>query len=262
MAEPPVRAVFFDVGGTIARPRSPIARLVIGAARAARLPIGTEEAAQIASRLEARLAARPRQGEAFTYPPERSRQRWLEIYRASLDGISPPVTAERIAEVVWRELSSPAGYARYPDVLPALRQLADAGLALGVISNWEAWLPALLEHLDVARFFSCVVVSGQHGAEKPDAALFVAALDATNIQPYEAVHVGDSATDDVQGAMQAGMSAVLLDRSRSGVPAASVPIIDTLTALPALVAAWRRGPDRQAVARSSASVGARGRSTR
>ena len=51
-----------------------------------------------------------------------------------------------------------------------------------------------------------------HGFVKPHRSIFEAALDALDVTPEEAVMVGDSAEDDIEGARALGMRAVLLDR--------------------------------------------------
>ena len=50
------------------------------------------------------------------------------------------------------------------------------------------------------------------GAEKPDPAVFLAALSKANVEAYEAVHVGDQRRAEVGGAQRVGIHPVLLDR--------------------------------------------------
>jgi HAD superfamily hydrolase (TIGR01549 family) len=126
-------------------------------------------------------------------------------------GCTAPTSAElpvRLFETFIRLES----YRLYEDSLPVLEQLHGTGVTLGVISNWEEWLGALMDHLDIARYFDVVVPSGTAGFEKPDAAIFQHALDAANVAPQEAVHIGDSLRDDVHGAAAVGMRPILLDR--------------------------------------------------
>ena len=49
--------------------------------------------------------------------------------------------------------------------------------------------------------------------EKPDPAIFHRALQLTNSLPEHTIHIGDSYEYDVQGANQAGLRAVLIDRN-------------------------------------------------
>jgi putative hydrolase of the HAD superfamily len=101
----------------------------------------------------------------------------------------------------------------YPDVVPALDQIKAMGLRLVALSNWDPRLPLLLDRLELTERFEAIVYSGEVGYEKPNAAIFNAALEQLNLRPSSVVHIGDRAVDDVEGAMAIGMRAMLLDRA-------------------------------------------------
>ena len=72
---------------------------------------------------------------------------------------------------------------------------------------------------------------------KPHRSIFNAALERAGAQAAESLMVGDSLKHDVEGALKAGMRAVLLRRSGE-VPAAlpaGVPVIQTLAQLDELL---------------------------
>ncbi|GMA16505.1 HAD family hydrolase [Deinococcus metallilatus] len=71
---------------------------------------------------------------------------------------------------------------------------------------------ARLEWSGLDRYFSVVVVSGEVGIFKPDPQIFHHTLDLLGVEPHEALYVGDSPSHDVEGAVAAGMSAVLIRR--------------------------------------------------
>lgn len=100
----------------------------------------------------------------------------------------------------------------YSDVLPAIEALRDCGACIGVISNWDHTLHEVLSNLGVIDKFDFVIASLEFGYEKPDKRIFAEALKRGNAAANEAVHVGDSYYDDFQGARDAGLSALLLDR--------------------------------------------------
>ena len=100
-----------------------------------------------------------------------------------------------------------------PDALPALDAMADAGLRLGVVSNWDCGLGDVLAGLGVAERFGVVAASAVVGAGKPDPAIFHHALDALGVDPGEALHCGDLPAYDCAGAAAAGVRAVLIDRA-------------------------------------------------
>jgi REG-2-like HAD superfamily hydrolase len=92
-----------------------------------------------------------------------------------------------------------------------LDELRRRGYRLGVISNADGRVEALLGSLDLLRHFEFVLDSGSVGVEKPDPRIFRMALERLGIEPHEAVYVGDVYEIDVVGARAAGMRAILLD---------------------------------------------------
>ena len=126
------------------------------------------------------------------------------------------VLAEAAGTDPARALDALMGSLRFEpweDAAPALEQLREHGLRLVVVSNWDCSLPEVLDGIGLGPLVDAVVMSAVVGAAKPDARIFQAALELAGCAPGEAVHVGDSAEDDVGGAVGAGLRALLLDRS-------------------------------------------------
>jgi putative hydrolase of the HAD superfamily len=98
----------------------------------------------------------------------------------------------------------------FEDVLPVLADLRAQRLKLGLVSNTGRDLGAFVAHhgLDVDAFVS----SGVHGKTKPHPTIFLAVLELLGVEPDDAVMIGDSLEDDVEGARAAGIQALLLDR--------------------------------------------------
>jgi len=61
------------------------------------------------------------------------------------------------------------------------------------------------------RFFSVTVFSDENGYNKPHGSMFEKALSGPDVEPSEAVHVGDTFATDIVGAKAAGMKAVWLN---------------------------------------------------
>jgi putative hydrolase of the HAD superfamily len=104
----------------------------------------------------------------------------------------------------------------YPDAAPALRELRALGLTLISVSNWDVSLPEILERCELLAALHGVVTSAGSGARKPDPAIFAPALELAQCEPAEALHVGDTAEEDVAGASAAGIPVLLLDRDGEG----------------------------------------------
>lgn len=100
----------------------------------------------------------------------------------------------------------------YPDVLPALEAWRRMGIGLGIVSNFDSRLYWVLEALKLKEFFTSITISTEVGFAKPDPPIFAIALQKHNCDPKDAWHIGDSFTQDYQGAKAAGLRAILLER--------------------------------------------------
>ena len=149
---------------------------------------------------------------------------------------------EHVEQLAWEVLQyEHALFSRnnatlYEDVLPTLDRLQQMNLKMGIISNWDTPLHAMVEELGLAPYFEVVVASHDQRVRsaKPDAAIFEYALNAVGVPAEEAIHIGDSFEADVVGAHAAGIRAVLLDRdeTQTGRWGETIP---TLHALPDLL---------------------------
>lgn len=67
-------------------------------------------------------------------------------------------------------------------------------------------VPALVPYFDE------IIISGKFGIGKPDASIFKHALELLDVNPDEALMVGDKLTTDICGSLGAGMHAVWINR--------------------------------------------------
>ncbi|HEY9703033.1 MAG TPA: HAD family hydrolase [Allocoleopsis sp.] len=100
----------------------------------------------------------------------------------------------------------------YPDVSPMLEYWQQQGITLGIISNFDSRIYAVLQALYLDNFFTSVTISTEVCAAKPDSKIFQFALDKHNCKPDEVWHIGDSLEEDYQGAKNMGIRAILLQR--------------------------------------------------
>jgi HAD superfamily hydrolase (TIGR01549 family) len=121
----------------------------------------------------------------------------------------------------------------YDDVEPVLRALVEQGYIVGAISNSHRSLDAFREHFSLTGLIHAHVSSYEHGYLKPHRSIFEEALIRAGAAAATSVMVGDSLKADVQGALAAGMRAVLLRRSGDVPPDVppEVPVIHALTDL-------------------------------
>ena len=98
----------------------------------------------------------------------------------------------------------------YEDAIPTLGALRDRGLKLGLLSNSARDLDAFVGHHGLA--VDAVLTSRAHGKTKPHETIFRRMLELLDVVAGDAVMVGDTIEDDVEGATAVGMRAVLVDR--------------------------------------------------
>jgi putative hydrolase of the HAD superfamily len=99
----------------------------------------------------------------------------------------------------------------WPSTRQVLAQLRNRGLVLGVISNADGRIAAILRQVGIDQLFDVVVDSHLVGVEKPDPRIFHLTLEQVKMRPEHAVFVGDIYSIDVVGAERAGIRPFLLD---------------------------------------------------
>jgi HAD superfamily hydrolase (TIGR01549 family) len=124
--------------------------------------------------------------------------------QARIDG----ARGRRVASRFLAEMS--AAFARNRPVLEALAER----YRLGVVSNFYGNLEAACESVGLAPLFGVMADSQRVGAEKPEPAIFRAALLALNAAPETAVMVGDSMPRDGEGARRSGMGFIWIAPER------------------------------------------------
>jgi putative hydrolase of the HAD superfamily len=148
---------------------------------------------------------------------------------AELRGRCASVLSDQLGvEVSAEELLGAVRMSAYPDAAPALGALRQRGLRLVVVSNWDCSLGTVLERCGLGPLLDGAISSAEAGARKPDPAIFGPALKLAGCSPAEALHVGDTAEEDLEAAAGAGIRALLIDRDRAGKAAGGVTEISSL----------------------------------
>ncbi|HVO74473.1 MAG TPA: TIGR02253 family HAD-type hydrolase [Ignavibacteriaceae bacterium] len=94
----------------------------------------------------------------------------------------------------------------YPHVYSTLNKLLKLGIKMGILSDApvkEAWLR--LAYLNFHHIVDAVVTFDETGVKKPDPAPFKMILERLNVNPQEAIMVGDWVERDIVGAAKMGM---------------------------------------------------------
>jgi putative hydrolase of the HAD superfamily len=203
-------AVFFDAGGTLVDAKPSFPELFAGILQREGYDVSAETIAAHWQIVFDRFRAAGEAEELWTTSDDRSREFWHGVYRLFFDEIGLP--PEGLVDLVYAAFTDRRNYGLYDDVLPALETLRRAGLRLGIVSNFERWLDALLEDCGVRSLFDVRVISGFEGIEKPDPRIFRLALERAGVAPERSVYVGDLPELDIAPARSVGMYPILIDR--------------------------------------------------
>lgn len=123
----------------------------------------------------------------------------------------------------------------YADVIPALVELG-AGRRLVAVTNGNSDV----ERTPLRGLFHHSLTAADVGAQKPDPALFVGALEWGGTPPTQALHLGDDPYLDVEAARRLGMQAVWVNRGGKVWPDGLEPPALEVTDLAGL-ARWLEG---------------------
>ncbi len=199
---PEIRAVTFDVGGTLIEPWPSVGHVY--AAVAAQHGVTGLSPEALTRRFGAAWKAR----KDFAY----TRAEWADLVDDIFAGLCERPPSESFFADLYRRFDRPDAWKICEDVIPTLDALAHRGLKLGVISNWDDRLRPLLGRLGLLGRFEAVVISSEAGWRKPAAEIFHCAARELALDPGALLHVGDSFAADVAGAWRAGLRALHLRR--------------------------------------------------
>jgi FMN phosphatase YigB (HAD superfamily) len=112
----------------------------------------------------------------------------------------------------------------YPDALPCLRSLHEAGFVVGVAGNQPERAEAVLRAFDAP--IDLVASSARWGVQKPSAAVFERIVAELGLPAAAIAYVGDRLDNDVLPARAAGMLGVFIRRGPWGHIQATWPELD------------------------------------
>jgi putative hydrolase of the HAD superfamily len=167
------------------------------------------------------------------------RRFWHTLVHEVFTQIALPQDFDTFFDELYWLFARPSVWRLYPECLAVLRTLQQHGYIVGVISNWDIRLLDLLQGLELMPYVQHVSISAVVGWEKPHVEIFQHATTAVAVAPARALHVGDNLHADVEGAQQAGLQPLWLQREAT--TAGAYPIIRDLYG----VLAWLNIPHEQ-----------------
>jgi putative hydrolase of the HAD superfamily len=225
------RAVFFDAGYTLLcmDPDQPV--LFRRVCAEAGIELVHERFADGVAQANALLGPRHPREVPAVFSQDAVDRFWTGYNRVLLAACARDPRHADKAEEVYRRFAAAISWRVYDEVPAVLQSLRVQGLTLGIISNWTGDLEKVLERVALRSSFDFVLDSAHLGFEKPHAEIFGEALRRAEVEPHAALHVGDSPDHDVDGALAAGLRAVLLDRHDRHQGFSRAPVVRTLHGL-------------------------------
>ncbi|MBV9997787.1 MAG: HAD-IA family hydrolase [Verrucomicrobia bacterium] len=149
--------------------------------------------------------------------PDDDRLWWrrLVVRTLAVAGYSLP-EFDTYFERVYRRFEQPGIWRARAGANDTLQVLHGAGLRLGVLSNFDGRLHAVLRTLELAPYFEHVIVSSEVGANKPSPLIFQAALARFGVPAARMLHVGDDPDLDEKGAAALGITTFLVREPEHG----------------------------------------------
>jgi putative hydrolase of the HAD superfamily len=222
-----LRAVSFDAAGTLFHTARPVGELY--AAVAARHGIRVDPV-ELHGRFRTAFASPPPL--AFPGVPAadlRAREKawWRDVVARVFAGV-PFDDFEAYFEDLFAFFASAAAWRTDADAAALLATLRQRGLAILVVSNFDARVRGVLAALGLAPLVDQVTISSEAGAAKPDPAIFRRALADAGVAPETVVHVGDTVGEDLRGARAARIRVLLVGGSALRVEAPDAVVVSRL----------------------------------
>jgi putative hydrolase of the HAD superfamily len=149
-----------------------------------------------------------------TYPEFDVVAVWREVLHRSATSWTRSLSHEKLAQMPLFIAEMQRGISRkrleaFPQTREVLAQLRKR-YHLAIVSDAQsAYGVPELRAVGLADLFDPIIISGDYGYRKPDPRLFQTALEELQVQPEEAIFVGNDRFRDVHGARQAGMKTIL-----------------------------------------------------
>jgi len=236
-----VLAIGFDVWGTLLDLNKVIELIALEIA--GKMSLSVEEATRRIKRIhdEAKRIRRINPD----LPPSQILGFSKELTAKVFDG-----SVEMIERAIAEAFTKASKDVLFEDVEPALKELHDEGVLMGVLGNVLFWPSGytrlLLDRMGIIGYFKELIFSDEIGYSKPDRKAFITLAKRLDVDPSSMAYVGDSVAEDIGGALSVNAYGVLINRrsvyKRVYIEDLRVAIIDDLRELSSLYRqVWCKG---------------------
>jgi putative hydrolase of the HAD superfamily len=220
-----LRAIYFDAVGTLIHPQPSAAAVYaeLGARHGS-----TYRREQIGQRFAAAFEKQESldRQQGWKTSEAREQERWRDIVALVLDDVRDPAAC--FAEL-YQHFAKPEAWICEPGVAELLASLQREGYVLGLASNYDHRLHAVVAGLAPLRSIQHILISSEVGWRKPARGFFDALIRQAGAPAERIRYVGDDRVNDYDGARAAGLQAVLLDPADRGAPG-TIHALDELPA--------------------------------
>ena len=199
-----IKAIFFDLGDTLASTDPPYLHRIAQAMRETGLEISNNELEVEYTKADYKLFLKHKDRGGIT--PSEYRQWFLPILYKSLLSDRQVDQFRREVRDAMSQIES--GRVALPGAIELLDYLKAKGYMLAIISNNDGRTEEKCEEVSIRKFFDIILDSTNLDLIKPDSRIFEHALNKLGLSPLEAIHIGDMYGDDVMGGMNAGLDVV------------------------------------------------------
>ena len=221
MSSSPIKVIFFDAVGTLFDVKGSVGEVYLTYAK----KYGVPDTEQTRHALNAAFKQTIKDMPLPVFSVERpeklkqcERLWWFDVVHAVFYRVGMFEGFDDFFEEVFEAFGQSTHWELFPETHEVLAHLKGQGFELGIISNFDTRFFQVSRALGLNAFFDSVTISSLVGAAKPAKKIFSHALDEHMLAPQEALHVGDHRIEDFEGARQAGLHAVLIDRSSDSLP--------------------------------------------
>jgi len=208
-----IKAITLDAAGTLIQVARPIGECYANFANEFEIPVTADQINRQFRILFPRMMPL-----AFGQcnPAELGRQErqwWQTLVRNCLGTQGRHKNFSKFFEKTYNYYASAEAWRLFPEVISELEKLHLLGLPVSMVSNFDSRLIGILQALGIHQYFRHIHISSQCGFAKPHPGIFSLACEGLGTSPGNTLHIGDNYKLDIEGAEQAGLKALWLDRS-------------------------------------------------
>jgi len=207
--------VLFDAAGTLIELREPVGATYARVARAHGVDLPAPRLDDAFRRAFSQAPPLVFPGATAAEVDDCERRWWRAVVRSTFlaaDSTAAFGDFDGFFDALYAEFSRSETWSARQGCRAMLVELGRRGLALGIVSNFDRRLHALLERLEIAPLVDAIVLPSDAGAEKPAREIFELALARLGTSAEASVFVGDSEAEDLRGARALGMRSIDVTR--------------------------------------------------